>query len=985
MAAPAQLLCFLAMCLCQHYVAALPTAPPPNTLWETSCPTQANTFYSSLFRTSLSSFTLACKTHTDPATGSLSLLYSSQAIITSNSLPDHYYDTAIGGIAVSAQSAPKTPLSMTLPYQKAFTPYHLLTTPYQDPYRLSTLGGAGAVIGVALNGVPFTSSLSSPNEGPTLPSASTFERGRGFDSVVPNGGSEPLLHDECMGFVSADGTYSYKTAPPCLFLRTDNKGQGLGVGVLRPSPPTRKYESSNFTLAYGHYLNDEVAFGPMRFSTALAGSPFVVGFALDGFPIYSPYDADGDFHTGLDTCNGKVDGSGNYGYYTTPNFPYVLGCYGPGVPTGSPNSTATSAPFAGSHSVSSDTIHCPAGRYLSTDATYGITGAHLEYGRRCDACPSGRYNSRGGSCTRGKCNGFASPDCEGPCEAGHFCPPGSSSPRQQPCGGPEYYCTEGSSERERVQPGYYSTPLALPREFNRGNGTGIPSREYTDKTFVRTAQTLCDPGYFCTGDDGLRRACSASGSFGRTAGLATSDCTGACPRGSYCIPESNVPILCPAGRYGGTEGLQSPDCSGECEPGFYCPAGSVSPQEVACPAGRYGENSGLTSSACSLDCDGGGVNCVPTVCKEGSFCPTHSTSKTQDACGGPDKFCPRGSSTPTAVGVGHYTIGELSISGQYQAEADEKNRFDEVPCEPGTYCINGVRIACPPGKFASLTLNSNKNCEGDCAAGHYCPLESTSTIQIRCGSPAVFCSIGSFEPQPVTEGWYSIVGAPDTRSDQEICPKGSYCVNGVARLCPAGTYGGTTGLKTKDCSGLCADGFYCPEGSTSRTQIACPAGRYSQDGSNLLCKDCEPGYYCPEASVRPDQFECGGDMVYCPQGTGRPFNVTVGFYSTGGGSATTRSGQERCVNSNLVPPKGAATVGAAMCPSHTRTLSTVVAHRPMESLTAGGASYADVVTHDRSTPQQVDVEYNIDAEDEFRYTPTNIAEYPGNRSPNPQP
>lgn len=75
----------------------------------------------------------------------------------------------------------------------------------------------------------------------------------------------------------------------------------------------------------------------------------VIGYANDGFPIYSnpsytyksgyaktgnprtnawdayTYSA-GDANT-LDACNGRTDSSGNYGYYITEAFPYILGCY----------------------------------------------------------------------------------------------------------------------------------------------------------------------------------------------------------------------------------------------------------------------------------------------------------------------------------------------------------------------------------------------------------------------------------------------------------------------------------------------------------------------------------------------------------------------------------------------------------------------------------------------------------------------------------
>jgi hypothetical protein len=81
----------------------------------------------------------------------------------------------------------------------------------------------------------------------------------------------------------------------------------------------------------------------------VAGTPQLVGYAFDGFPIYTGIDQ----HTSsweltdeslfasntrsahsyveglgdLDQCNGLTDADGNYAYYTTETFPYVIGCY----------------------------------------------------------------------------------------------------------------------------------------------------------------------------------------------------------------------------------------------------------------------------------------------------------------------------------------------------------------------------------------------------------------------------------------------------------------------------------------------------------------------------------------------------------------------------------------------------------------------------------------------------------------------------------
>ncbi len=81
----------------------------------------------------------------------------------------------------------------------------------------------------------------------------------------------------------------------------------------------------------------------------IADRPQLVGYAFDGYPIYTgngTYEPSWELtdeslfasdtwsaHTyvegsgDLDECNGTTDAEGNYAYFTTDTFPYVLGCY----------------------------------------------------------------------------------------------------------------------------------------------------------------------------------------------------------------------------------------------------------------------------------------------------------------------------------------------------------------------------------------------------------------------------------------------------------------------------------------------------------------------------------------------------------------------------------------------------------------------------------------------------------------------------------
>jgi len=175
----------------------------------------------------------------------------------------------------------------------------------------------------------------------------------------------------------------------------------------------------------------------------------------------------------------------------------------------------------------------------------------------------------------------------------------------------------------------------------------------------------------------------------------------------------------------------------------------------------------------------------------------------------------------------------------------------------------------------------------------------------------------------------------DSSGDVRPCPPGHFCtlpVNTTTVPCPAGTYGASYGLSTRECDGECLHGFYCPEGSTSPMQVTCdaacdgcdgpsngdchacapyyqdvagvceacptcdhatfhegcahrthttalpcPAGKYCTEST--VRGDCEAGYYCPAGSMVPRQEPCGDGSHYCPTGSGAPVPVPDGYVS----------------------------------------------------------------------------------------------------------
>ncbi|KAL7998295.1 putative Galactose-binding-like domain superfamily, YHYH domain-containing protein [Plasmopara halstedii] len=121
-------------------------------------------------------------------------------------------------------------------------------------------------IGVMVNGIPFYAATSEVYGGIVIDS-----KNRAYK-----------LLDKCNGLVDAGGEYRYYASPDCLL----------------------------------HELGDE------------AGKPSpLIGFALDGFPLYGPYNEEGQIPDDLDACNGRIGEDGTYQYHVTFQMPYLLGCF----------------------------------------------------------------------------------------------------------------------------------------------------------------------------------------------------------------------------------------------------------------------------------------------------------------------------------------------------------------------------------------------------------------------------------------------------------------------------------------------------------------------------------------------------------------------------------------------------------------------------------------------------------------------------------
>eukprot|EP01038_Epipyxis_sp_PR26KG_P010959 gene10959-14719_t len=457
-------------------------------------------------------------------------------------------------------------------------------------------------------------------------------------------------------------------------------------------------------------------------------------------------------------------------------------------------------------------------------------------------------------------------NCSGLCSPGYYCPLGSISSREVMCGDPNRFCAGGNSKPSTVNPGYYSTG---------GNES------------VRTSQVIAPIGHYAI--SGLLYTCSA-GRYGANQGLHTADCSGPCNiPGYYCPTGSISPVM----KY----------CGGD---DVYCPSGTVAPIKVhtgfftadylyeTCPPGKWRNLTYPERDFHNLN-----YSVFPTkhVLPDCQLCPdgTYKSIIGDDyslciPCNSNTRFVSSVSSRITcdctrvvrSGYINYYNISsslcvEYDISSFHLLSAFDWNtntsltRYQQFPCQPGHYCMNGLQYKCPSGYFGSQGQEIRPLCEGLCAVGYYCLSASVSPYSIACGAANLICPLGSSSPTLVPPGYYSNedvkkghsyprfslgfaeipfltqrwFGAEEFRSYQTICPVGFYCPgDGKRYICKSGTFTNEEGTILANCKGFCERGYYCLEGSSSSTQ-----------------------------------FQCGNASVYCPTGSPHPENVHDGFYS----------------------------------------------------------------------------------------------------------
>lgn len=575
---------------------------------------------------------------------------------------------------------------------------------------------------------------------------------------------------------------------------------------------------------------------------------------------------------------------------------------------------------------------CPLGTYSqlisspsSTISSSGISkdpviNQNLISKFQCMPCAPGYFGNK---------NDHINSYCSGICDEGYYCPSGSTSSTEKLCNDPQYYCPRGASSPIPVPSGKYS--------ISRSNNSLelISIDRFGNEIKLYSAIEDCPKGSWCK--FGIKSLCPV-GFFGNETNLSNELCVRNCIAGTYC-PEGTVdPITCPSGHYcpdgknmikcpsgtfGNSMGLTTSDCSGLCPLGHYCLEGTIDPFTYPCPNGVYGDSFGLKTEKCS------------NICPPGYYCPVATKKSTQFPCGNSTVYCPEGSSFPTLVSPGFYSQGGNSTTRSYQIETD-----------PGEYAWNGVKYPCPAGSYGnSKGLNANDD-EFDKWVIETFPIPNSPQISdptivptfyptnIPTSFPTLSPTINpTYYPYTVKVPYSSspyFLDINDPRYSKkyfkctDLCPPGYFCPEKTSNYnkfpCPRGRYGSTPGLKDSYCTAICPVGHYCPTGSIN--PIPCPAGRFgnstglfdsscsskcvdiknandSEDPYNPYSCDtdsslCHEGFYCPIGSISPNQYSCGDPSVYCPIGSSNPLNVSLGYYSFGGDSFTSKTSQKLC-------------------------------------------------------------------------------------------
>ena len=377
--------------------------------------------------------------------------------------------------------------------------------------------------------------------------------------------------------------------------------------------------------------------------------------------------------------------------------------------------------------------------------------------------------------------------------------------------------------------------------------------------FEHTCQ--CQRGYTVVNAQNSTCIPCAGGSYKDTIGSAA--CT-SCADGTYYNGvepyTSNQCTLCPSNtqQVSAGVGIESCVCAAgyikennacrECQGGFYCPTqtqevqcyhAATSPpasdgvEDCACVPGYYTNCTNHSLSSCPYSC---------LLCPVNFFCPGAES---------PPQACPGNSSTLTHPGAtdisacvcnaGWYESNEINNSS---GPASEKTC---VRCAADSYCVNDTITSCPANSTALVGTGSVAQC--------YCD----AYFQRNAVNECELCSL-----HLVCEGVQTMV------------------VDGVTILMPGNVSVCASGAVNVNQRCVCADGFYCNDGSSNASCAelgelgvsqcnACPYGSFCANNMLFSCGEnktsspnsshpdhcvCKPGYYLAYSGEEEQCLQC---------------------------------------------------------------------------------------------------------------------------------
>lgn len=391
----------------------------------------------------------------------------------------------------------------------------------------------------------------------------------------------------------------------------------------------------------------------------------------------------------------------------------------------------------------------------------------------------------------------------------------------------------------------------------------------------------------------------------------------ACPKGHYCQNSATTePTKCAGGTYSNEGAATCDTCPAEyysLEGSEYCspvPPGykinAANDNIEVCPHTTYSRWGETTCSTCE-----DGYLC-PEMSSEGSA--WHNSCPKGSYCiGGVQTKCPAGQYGTMERGSSSDVCQDCPPGYNCQPGTAD---FELVPCPAGGYCPTGTAvIACPAGTFNDqLYARSISDCK-TCPIGHQCGEESTDKGSVC--AEGYYCPRGSGDgsyPCPAGTHGNSQTGKKDI-NECLPCPPGHYCEegSGAPTPAPAGYYTPLSGMPSMDSLYLCPPkhycpdtgmttykghfceaGYVCPAGSSSATQVECPAGTFSdrRDLHDIKhCDLCPKGYSCDTHSTSqngrivacPEHRYCPegtstATIPLCPPGTYAPFNNAKSLY-----------------------------------------------------------------------------------------------------------